>query len=47
LYRKNAGRRFLINTAFQEYYQNCQDYQSIAQYEGMCEDDAFEMPKSK
>ena len=47
MYRLNAGKRYLFNTAFQEYYQNYQDYQSIAQFEGMYQDEAFEMPKSK
>jgi hypothetical protein len=41
MHRLNAGKKYLIQTCFEDYYRSYQDFSSIAQFEAACEEKAF------
>ena len=41
MHRLNAGKKYLMQTCFEDYYKSYQDYNGIAQFEAACEERAF------
>ena len=41
MHRLNAGKKYLMQTCFEDYYKSYQEYNGIAQFEAACEERAF------